>query len=616
MAKPDNSGLKLIERLRSDSERQLNFRAVEDDPDTDDYAGVGSMLRHAREQHGLDLFSVASALRIQVSHLDAIESGDFQRLPGATYAVGFLRSYADYLGLDAGTVVQRFKEETEIAPAQTKLVFPEPVEETRRPGLRTAFVTVLMAAGLYGGWVYLERHGQTPIEAVSEPPQRFSSLINEAETAKSEPKTTAPLPVPSAAGGSTIGSAIAAPNQAGSDAGPSADRADSRPQALANADGNAPLTANESTTSVVSNVLAGAVDTVSEVDQRRADGQSASERSATETAPASIDAAVSASVETADAAAESISVAGAGVVSEGASQRPAQTPAPRQQQLADVMGVSVAEPVRVQVTPAESDEAIASADAVAEQGNPQDDASPTEQAAAAEVAIDRHPSAALDRTTEARAPTSEATDSEATNLEAGDRGTVVPSVKPTINVAALQEDPDGLAGASTRHGAMTSDREEEATAPAIPQIQSRVASPPPPAIPAAPPPAPRLETASLERSGSNEGEAAAPRYRPQVYGVSTDSARVIVRATADSWVQVQGANNELLLTRILRAGDTYYAPNRNDLVLMTGNAGAIEVMVDGKVLGTLGPVGAVRRNIGLHADALRSFVRESGTALR
>ena len=177
MARPDSRGLKLIERLRSDSERQLQFRPVDIEPDEDQYDGIGAFLRQTRESHGLDLFSVASALRIQVAHIDAIESGDFKRLPGATYAVGFLRTYANYLGLDAGDVVQRFKEETEIAPTQTKLVFPEPVEETRRPGLRTALVTVLIAAGLYGGWVYLERHGQAPIEVVSEPPQRFANLI-------------------------------------------------------------------------------------------------------------------------------------------------------------------------------------------------------------------------------------------------------------------------------------------------------------------------------------------------------------------------------------------------------------------------------------------------------
>ena len=87
----------------------------------------------------------------------------------------------------------------------------------------------------------------------------------------------------------------------------------------------------------------------------------------------------------------------------------------------------------------------------------------------------------------------------------------------------------------------------------------------------------------------------------------------MLRARAESWVQVQGANNELLLTRMLRPGDSYHAPNRTDLVLMTGNAGAIEIMVDGEALGTLGPLGQVRRNIKLTAEDLRGQMQPANS---
>ena len=71
------------------------------------------------------------------------------------------------------------------------------------------------------------------------------------------------------------------------------------------------------------------------------------------------------------------------------------------------------------------------------------------------------------------------------------------------------------------------------------------------------------------------------------------------------------AAGELLLTRILRAGDKYIAPAREDLVLMTGNAGALEVSVDGKVIPPLGPAGTVRRNVSLSAEKLLN-----GTAIQ
>jgi cytoskeleton protein RodZ len=59
-----------------------------------------------------------------------------------------------------------------------------------------------------------------------------------------------------------------------------------------------------------------------------------------------------------------------------------------------------------------------------------------------------------------------------------------------------------------------------------------------------------------------------------------------------------------LLTRVLRPGDIYRAPDRAGLTLLTGNAGGLEIYVDGLKLPALGPVGAVRRNVSLNSDSL------------
>jgi cytoskeleton protein RodZ len=152
----------------------------------------------------------------------------------------------------------------------------------------------------------------------------------------------------------------------------------------------------------------------------------------------------------------------------------------------------------------------------------------------------------------------------------------------------------------------------------MPLIQATIAPPPPPAAPAAPT-RPLTEGGSDTATSGDEGRASLATaseglgYRPQAYGAANRDVRVVLRARAESWVQVQGANNELLLTRMLRPGDSYHAPNRNDLVLMTGNAGAIEIMVDGEALGTLGPMGQVRRNIRLNADHLRDTMHPPGS---
>lgn len=84
-------------------------------------------------------------------------------------------------------------------------------------------------------------------------------------------------------------------------------------------------------------------------------------------------------------------------------------------------------------------------------------------------------------------------------------------------------------------------------------------------------------------------------------------SRITVRAKSNSWIQVRDeVADRLLFTRLLREGDEYDVPNRSGLRLMTGNAGALELLVDGNVAPAIGKVGEVRRNVELDADKLKS----------
>ncbi|MEH6791612.1 helix-turn-helix domain-containing protein [Parasphingorhabdus sp.] len=60
---------------------------------------TGELLRRAREQKNLSLEDIAKKTRIPHRHLASIESGDFDALPGRTYAIGFAKSYARSVGL-------------------------------------------------------------------------------------------------------------------------------------------------------------------------------------------------------------------------------------------------------------------------------------------------------------------------------------------------------------------------------------------------------------------------------------------------------------------------------------------------------------------------------------
>jgi cytoskeleton protein RodZ len=74
---------------------------------------VGTMLHDVRTKKKIDIDDVAKNLRIKKAYLIAIEESDYENIPEAPYGVGFVRSYASFLGLNSARIVQLFKEETQ-----------------------------------------------------------------------------------------------------------------------------------------------------------------------------------------------------------------------------------------------------------------------------------------------------------------------------------------------------------------------------------------------------------------------------------------------------------------------------------------------------------------------
>ncbi|MEH6826867.1 helix-turn-helix domain-containing protein [Parasphingorhabdus sp.] len=72
---------------------------------------TGELLRRAREQKNLSLEDIAKKTRIPQRHLESIESGDFDALPGRTYAIGFAKSYARTVGLSDASIGSQLRAE-------------------------------------------------------------------------------------------------------------------------------------------------------------------------------------------------------------------------------------------------------------------------------------------------------------------------------------------------------------------------------------------------------------------------------------------------------------------------------------------------------------------------
>lgn len=403
--------------------------------------GVAATLKDARERHDRSLRDVAAVLNIRYVYLQAIEDGEFNKLPGNTYAIGFLRSYAEYLGLDGEDLVTRFKAEVAELGRQTQLVFPTPVPEGKVPGAALILVSVLFFGLAYGAWSFFSNQDGQVADLVPSVPERLQDLLVEDQAGASVAPTE---PVSDEEAGT------AAPDSPGLSA--------AEPEAGGEPD---PVASEEGAPAEVTSSGAELGDSP------------ALATTPFETAPIESDA-----VPADSSGAEPATTGGA----------PA-SPAP-------------AQPVETSASPVSS----------------------------------------------------------------GD-----------IPVAAAAPE-TGVTGQSE-------------TSPSSEMSPATIATAPEPRdIPAAP--------------ATDETAASSGPPEAQVYGRGNVDTRIILRATQDSWVQVRDRNEDLLFTRVLRAGDSYQVPNQTGLTLLTGNAGGLEVEVDGAALGPLGPVGTVRRNVALEPAVL------------
>jgi len=346
---------------------------------------VSEILRDRRIECQIDVEHVAQVLRIRPAVLTDIEAGRFDQLPGPAYAVGFVRSYATYLGLDAEALVLRFKAEVEEVSRRPHLNFPLPLSDTRVPTGSILFICILLAALTYGGWYYFsERHG-TLSDIVQAVPDRLTHLVSP-DKMKQEITQGAPQTA-----------------QAPSTAAPPAPAAATQPAPEVPAAGQAPA-----------------------------------------------------------------QIVPAPAAPAGAAP-PANTPAP----------------------------------------------------------------------------------------------------------------------------APTGPQQITAEADAVPPVEDHPAAP---AAPQSPPATPDLAQPAV---------ADASKVGPQqVYGAPDGQARVVLRATADSWVQVRDRDGNLLITRVLKPGESYNVPNQPGLTMVTGNAGGLDISIDGNAIPRLGDTGRVVRDVSLDPDRL------------
>jgi Helix-turn-helix domain/RodZ C-terminal domain len=98
-------------------------------------SGIGEQLSAARRAQGIELEAVEERLRIRERYLRAIEEEDWDRLPTPVYARAFVRTYAEYLDLDAEAIVEQYDaaDESRAAEPAAEPVRQIAIGERREP---------------------------------------------------------------------------------------------------------------------------------------------------------------------------------------------------------------------------------------------------------------------------------------------------------------------------------------------------------------------------------------------------------------------------------------------------------------------------------------------------
>jgi cytoskeleton protein RodZ len=176
--------MSMFQRKARDEDEQ---QAFDGDPTSPHPGSVGHLLRTTREGLGWDLRDVAAALRIRPEYLEALERNTVEGLPGVAYATGFLRAYADYLGLDGNEAVSRFKSEKKTLASRPELSFPVPLTDRGIPGSGLFLIAVLLIVLAYGTWHYMSS-GEHPAPPEVEPvPARLLPQPPQAEAPAAVP---------------------------------------------------------------------------------------------------------------------------------------------------------------------------------------------------------------------------------------------------------------------------------------------------------------------------------------------------------------------------------------------------------------------------------------------
>jgi hypothetical protein len=150
---------------------------------------IGSSLRTAREQRKLDLADVEHATHIRAKYLQALEDERFDVLPGEAYVKGFLRTYADQLGLDGQQFVEEYNARFPAAEAPEAAPLVRVRPRRRVLDARLVVIPVAVAIGLFVWRTASGGNGHEKSASVPAPVHVAANTVKRRPPAPPRPKT-------------------------------------------------------------------------------------------------------------------------------------------------------------------------------------------------------------------------------------------------------------------------------------------------------------------------------------------------------------------------------------------------------------------------------------------
>lgn len=166
-----------------------------DETESEEVVTVGQRLREAREAKGLSVEDVAAQTRIPTRHLLSLETGDWSKLPAATYSIGFAKNYAGAIGLDRAEIGDALRAEMGgYNPVSSVPEVYEAIDPARTMPKGLVIGALLLLALVVAGLTWLSNRSVAPDEQVAEAANAAEPVVNEVAPAP-QPQAAAQGPV-------------------------------------------------------------------------------------------------------------------------------------------------------------------------------------------------------------------------------------------------------------------------------------------------------------------------------------------------------------------------------------------------------------------------------------